>query len=160
MKRVIVISDSHGSLSNVRKIIQKHERIDMMIHLGDIMGQDEELQQLCECPLIVVSGNCDYYSKNPWDEIITLGNHKIFATHGHHYGVHYGLDGLYHAALERECDIALYGHTHVPDIDYRGTVTLMNPGSITQPRQLNRKPTYLMLEIEDNGEIKNGIYYA
>jgi predicted phosphodiesterase len=43
------------------------------------------------------------------------------------------------------------GHTHVPLIE-RGEVTIVNPGSISQPRQEGHIPTYLVMNIE-NGQV-------
>ena len=150
MIRVLIMSDSHGQLDNVRKVIQKEEKPDLVIHLGDIAGQDELLREICDCPVKIVRGNCDFYSQNPLTDIISVGKYKIFATHGHQYGVNWGLDRISYAAEENGCDIAMYGHTHVPDISYFGKVTIVNPGSISRPRQLNRKPTYATLTIDNN----------
>lgn len=41
MKKIIIISDSHGYMDNVRKIFQKETNVDIVIHLGDILGQNE-----------------------------------------------------------------------------------------------------------------------
>lgn len=160
MIRVLIISDSHGDLRNAEKVIKNSGRLDMIIHLGDIIGQDNELKALCDCPVKIVKGNCDFYSDNEVVEVFSLDKNKIFATHGHNYSVDWGLDRLCYAAQEQGCNIAMYGHTHVPDVSYNGGVTLINPGSITRPRQLNHKPTYVMMEINKDGEAKFSVNYA
>ena len=48
MKKVIIISDSHGNLDNVRKIVEKEKNYDMVIHLGDLIGQDDLLKEICK----------------------------------------------------------------------------------------------------------------
>ena len=49
--KVIIISDSHGNLDNVRKIMEKEKDVDRVIHLGDLIGQDEQLKMICDCPI-------------------------------------------------------------------------------------------------------------
>ena len=48
MENIIIISDSHGKLDNVRKIAEKERDIDAVIHLGDLIGQDEQLAEIFE----------------------------------------------------------------------------------------------------------------
>lgn len=158
--RVVIISDSHGNLENVKKIIRQSGKPDMVIHLGDIIGQDESLRSLCDCPVKIVRGNCDFYSENELVEVFSLDKNKIFATHGHNYGVDWGLENLYYAAKERGCNIAMYGHTHIPEITYQGGMTIVNPGSISRPRQLNRKPTYALMSIDKEGKADISIKYV
>ena len=43
------------------------------------------------------------------------------------------------------------GHTHKPVIDREADLTLINPGSISFPRQENRKPSYILMEIDAKG---------
>jgi hypothetical protein len=42
------------------------------------------------------------------------------------------------------CDAVLYGHTHVPQVERRGEVWILNPGSPTERRS---SPTWTMLEL-------------
>ena len=67
-------------------------------------------------------------------------------THGHYYGVNAGTSRLVARAKELECDVAMYGHTHIPDIEYHGNLTVVCPGSLTEPRQMGRIPTYAIME--------------
>lgn len=159
MMKVLVISDSHGNLDNVEKIMNRHKKFDLVIHLGDIIGQDETLKSICGCPVKVVKGNCDYYTENKITEVFELEHNTIMATHGHHYSVDWGIDGLYYAAQENKCNIAMYGHTHIPEIFEQGDVTIINPGSVSRPRQLNRKPSYIIMDIDKNGKAGFAINY-
>ncbi len=160
MVRALIISDSHGHMENVEKVLKKEDRLDMVIHLGDIIGQDERLRSLCDCPVKIVRGNCDFGSENELVEVFSLEQNKIFATHGHNYGVNWGLENLYYAAQERGCNIAMYGHTHIPEITYQGGMTIVNPGSVSRPRQLNRKPTYALMTIDKNGKTDISVHYV
>ena len=62
------------------------------------------------------------------------------------YGVKYSHSGLVLRAKELGADIVLYGHSHIPDISYHENIWLINPGSLTRPRE-NKAPTYCILEI-------------
>ena len=149
--KILVLSDSHGHLQNAKKVIKRLGSLDMILHLGDIVGQDNELMEACDCPVEIVKGNCDFYSANDTEKIITLGKNRVFMAHGHHYGVDGSLDRLCAAAEARECNIALYGHTHCPELREQNGITVMNPGSITQPRQYGYVPTYGMIDIDEDG---------
>lgn len=152
MIKAIVISDTHGDLSYVKEIIRKEKPIDAVFHLGDIAGQDDELKEMCGCAVYVVKGNCDFYSPNRLTEVVTLGENRIFMTHGHMYDAYWGVNKIVYAALENNCNIAMYGHTHVPDITPMGGVLVLNPGSTTQPRQLKRERTYIQMIISEEGK--------
>ena len=90
--RILVISDSHGQLGNLNEILKEAGKVDRVIHLGDAVGQDEEIREMCGCPVTIVRGNCDFYSKNELVEIVEEENVKIFATHGHRFNVEYSAD--------------------------------------------------------------------
>lgn len=59
---------------------------------------------------------------------------EIFAAHGHCCGVSAGTDRLAYRAEELGCNVALYGHTHIPKLDYDGRLYIINPGSPSCPR--------------------------
>lgn len=160
MIKVVIISDSHGNLDNVRKIMEKEQNVHQVIHLGDLIGQEMQLKEICGCDVHFVKGNCDYYAGNPVSDVLEIGTNRIFITHGHHYGVNFGLDRLCFAAKENQCNIAMYGHTHVPENSVYGGVIIVNPGSVSQPRQLNHKPTYAVMEIDEQGKTDIRIRYV
>ncbi len=49
-------------------------------------------------------------------------------------------------------DIVMYGHTHVPKISVGEKLTVLNPGSISYPRQEGRKKTFMIMNLDQNGE--------
>ena len=86
--------------------------------------------------------------------VLSFGGHRIYCTHGHMQGVHAGLNVLRYTALENECDIAIYGHTHVPFLaEADEDVTILNPGSISRPRQEGRKHTFCVITIDDDDKV-------
>jgi putative phosphoesterase len=57
-------------------------------------------------------------------------------------------------ALCEGADIVLFGHTHIPMIDLvDDRIYAVNPGSIEQPRQSGRLPTFIIMEIDNKGEV-------
>ena len=61
-------------------------------------------------------------------------------------------DRLKEEALSRNIDIVMYGHTHRPEIDIDAKVTVLNPGSLSYPRQDGRHPSFMIMEIDRFGE--------
>lgn len=164
MLRILIMSDSHGRNENVElAIAQVREEIgefQMLIHLGDV-GDARELESLAGVPCYIVRGNTDYDAKLLNANVIEAGGHRIFATHGHLYQVDTRLDLLRFAALENDCDIAMYGHTHVPYLEEApDDVTILNPGSISKPRQADHRYTYMVMEIDDEDEVTYELRYV
>ena len=164
MLRILIMSDSHGRNENVElAIAQVREEIgefQMLIHLGDV-GDAREIESLAGVPCYVVRGNTDYDAKLLNANVIEAGGHRIFATHGHLYQVDMRLDLLRFAALENDCDIAMYGHTHVPYLEEDpDDVTILNPGSISKPRQADHRYTYMVMEIDDEDEVTYELRYV
>ncbi len=164
MLRILVMSDSHGRNENVElAIAQVREEIgefQMLIHLGDV-GDAREIESLAGVPCYIVRGNTDYDAKLLNANVIEAGGHRIFATHGHLYQVDMRLDLLRFAALENDCDIAMYGHTHVPYLEEDpDDVTILNPGSISKPRQADHRYTYMVMEIDDEDEVTYELRYV
>ena len=155
------------------KIAIDREKPDMLIHLGDIESDTDSVTLWAgapKTPCIFIKGNCDRYSGS--DElrdtaIFPLKGHKFYCCHGHHEFVHYDLTGLCIEAATNECDIALFGHTHVPydswgdavknnkaykEIDPYASagIRVLNPGSISLPRGGSQR-TYMVMEMKDDG---------
>ena len=62
-------------------------------------------------------------------------------------------------ARARNFDIAMFGHTHRPYLEQERDVTVLNPGSMSYPRQEGRKPSYMVMEIDGNGDASYTIKY-
>lgn len=152
MRRILVMSDSHGNNYNVQKAVKKAGKIDLAFHLGDVGTEYLNIERATHVPTYIVRGNNDY-SPELREMIITyIGTHKVLCVHGHRHGVHFGLDSLRYLALQNECEIVMFGHTHVPVLD-EGDVTFINPGSLTYPRQIGHKKTFLIIEVDDEDKL-------
>ncbi len=79
-----------------------------------------------------------------------MGNHRCFITHGHLYLVDVNLDKLIARTKEMECDMVLFGHTHQPVYKTIDGITVVNPGSVSFPRNGDIMiPTYCVYENDE-----------
>ena len=130
--RLLILSDSHGRRSYVFDAIDREPTADTVYFLGDGMNEVEEAAEIYGASkrFICVCGNCDRNSLALTRDIRTIGGKRIYASHGFRENVKYGTYMLEDVARENKCDIALFGHTHVPCCEYRDGLYLFNPGSL------------------------------
>ncbi|MCD8105960.1 MAG: metallophosphoesterase [Lachnospiraceae bacterium] len=145
--RILIVSDTHGYDSNLRIVLEKIGQPDCMIHLGDSESTLENLRSISNCPVYMVAGNCDYFTRLPVARIEELDGCRIFMTHGHYYYVSVGVRDLAEEARTNGCKVAMFGHTHRPFIDESDPdLTILNPGSLSFPRQEGHRPSYILME--------------
>ena len=150
--RVLIVSDTHKKHENLITIMEKERPFDRMIHLGDAEGYEDYIAELAGCPLDIVAGNNDFFSDLPREDEIVLEGHKIMVTHGHNYGVSMDLYGISEETAARECEMVCFGHTHKPVIEKKNGVLVINPGSLSFPRQEGRQPSYAVMELHEGEE--------
>lgn len=146
--RILIVSDTHRNNANLYTVVDKIGKIDMLIHCGDNECSAEIFKEMVDCPVIVVRGNNDFFSMTEKEQVFDIGKYKIMVTHGHHYNVSLGVDMLVDEAMSRGVNVVMYGHTHRPHLEIRQDITIINPGSLSYPRQDGRKPTYMIMEID------------
>ncbi len=129
--RILIFSDSHGDARDLREVLLRHPDITDVIHLGDGNRECESIAQaFSDHTFYTVSGNCDFACTAPLTRLETFCGKRLMLTHGHHYGVKGGYYNIECAARERQVDLCLFGHTHVPFADYADGLYLFNPGSL------------------------------
>ncbi|MFR9307538.1 MAG: metallophosphoesterase [Lachnospiraceae bacterium] len=154
--RVLIVSDTHRRDENLKKVLEKEGPIDLLIHLGDAEGSEQIFKSWLpdSTRLIVLKGNNDFFSDLETEETVRIGKYNCLLTHGHYYNVSLDLELLRQEARARGFDLAMFGHTHRPVIEEKGGVTLLNPGSLSYPRQVGHKPSYILLESDLRGNIR------
>jgi uncharacterized protein len=146
--RVAVISDTHlprGGRRLPDSCLEELRRADAILHAGDIasVAALEELRALGP-PVHAVLGNVDEPALGtvlPEELVVDLGCVEI---------------GMRHIAvseaslLERfpSCGAVVFGHSHMPVVERRGAVWLLNPGSPTERR---RAPFHSMIVLRIGG---------
>ena len=158
----MIASDIHGSAFYCEKMLKafEKEQADKLLLLGDILYHGPrndlpkgyapkkviELLNNIKEKILCVRGNCDaevdqMVLKFPIMAdycIIMDGERTIYASHGHIYNEN-NLPPL------KNGDIFIHGHTHVLRAEKRETYTILNPGSVSIPKEGNI-PTYAVLE--------------
>ena len=132
--KILIVSDTHGHEENLERVVEKVGKIDCLLHLGDVEGQEDYIEALVSCPVHIVAGNNDFFSELPREIVVTIGDYRILMTHGHYYGV-----SVETSMLKEEA--------------------VLNPGSLSYPRQHGRKPSYAIMEIDEKGIAHYDIYY-
>lgn len=149
MIRILLVSDNHGRMNNLIEVKEKVGALDLVIHMGDAEGTEDKIRNLFDCTVVMVAGNCDHRSREDEEILLELEGHTLFACHGHTRGVNWDLSGMEEAAASYGADIALFGHTHIPQIIYREDLMIINPGSIEKPRQDGRRRSFGLLELKE-----------
>ena len=62
MQRILIVSDTHKRLGNLYEALEKEGSVDAMIHLGDLEGDEDIVNEMIPGPVYMVPGNNDYYS--------------------------------------------------------------------------------------------------
>lgn len=146
MRRILVLSDSHGNLNNMVFAV-KTVAPDMIIHLGDCLADAGKLQKkFAHIPMERVPGNCDCDQEFA-EQLLFVEGKKILICHGHTFNVKAGYLNLAMGAQERGADVVLFGHTHKVFYDTHNGITYLNPGSIGSP-PYGIPPSYGILEID------------
>ena len=149
--KIFVVSDTHGKIDEFIEKVKSMEKPDLIIHLGDYVEDGLKIESVLEVETIIVKGNGDYYRGDyNEDEIITIGDKKVFITHGHNYGVRYTMDRLVYKAQEANANLVLFGHTHKSIFTEKDGIMIMNPGSTSMPRGFDWKKTFGIIEIGED----------
>lgn len=152
--KILLISDTHGKTRNLRRLMERMKgSVDMILHMGDVEGDEDEIRSLAGCPVEFVRGNCDSWSREPDERVLDIAGHRIYMTHGHRLGVKGSLAKLDERAREEKADIVLFGHTHIQEHFMIGSRHFINPGSLTAPHDQPGKYAFAILEIDDRERI-------
>ena len=146
--KLIVMSDSHGYHERIFEVMQAHPDADAYLHCGDIELEDGIIPNL-----ITVLGNNDLFYDYPSERILTLNGHRIFMTHGHRFSYVNRLEDLAKFAIQQDCDVVLYGHTHVAAHDICNGIHLINPGSLYRSRD-GRGPSYAIVTLDQGIDVE------
>lgn len=138
MKRIIVLSDTHGLLRP--EVLEYLSTADIIIHGGDINTQ-AIVDKLGEyAPLYIVRGNND----KEWAEALpqsldfTIEGVRFFLIHNKAQ-IPADLSGV---------DVVLYGHSHKYACKEEAGALWLNPGSCG-PRRFHQEITLAVMTVDD-----------
>ncbi len=152
--KAVIMGDTHRKLDKAFKVLERVKGLDLFIHTGDHYDDAVLISRQTGIPFIAVRGNCDG-SVSPGDFAIAETEYgKIFVTHGHMYSAP---EKLISAARNHDCIAAVCGHTHIPVYEERDGFCILNPGSLSRPRD-GSDGSYIVL-ITSKSAFSPGIVY-
>ena len=158
--KIIVVSDSHGRYDRLTEVMEMHRDADALIFLGD--GINDLVRADADSygfTVYAVSGNCDSVynflgNKYPTELTLNFEGFKILAMHGHTRSVKSGINGAVLAAEQKEADILLYGHTHLPFNTYLPEGQEYGYGKLSKPMYVLNPGS---LRLSDDGQAHFGL---
>lgn len=146
--RVALLSDTHLTRADeIQELLWGHlHGVDLILHAGDVVRPAviEELERIA--PVFGVAGNSDPPAIQqlwPTERVVQVGTFRVGMLHG---------AGSMQGLMQRlprtfaGVDAVVFGHTHLPMVEQRGGLLLVNPGSPTAPRG-DEGPTFALLHV-------------
>ena len=136
--RIAVLSDTHLRVgkSLPRYVWEQLTQIDLILHAGDLthIGLLEELSYIA--PVRAVRGNCDDWDASlPSRDVIECETYRIGLIHGDSGKGKSTPDRAYLAFKDSPVNLIVFGHSHVPFMEWREGILMFNPGSPTDKRR-------------------------
>jgi putative phosphoesterase len=144
MIRIGLISDTHGLLR--ASVHSAFTGVDLILHAGDVCGDNILPELALIAPVHAVAGNCD----PPGDPSLplmferTFEKVRIHVSHGHELG-RPKPDQL--LARYPDADVIIYGHTHRQLVFEADGRMVVNPGS-AGPRRFDLSPSVAVMTID------------
>ncbi len=139
-----LISDTHGLVRP--EVHGALAGVDLILHAGDVCGDDILDELALIAPVRAVFGNNDA----PWDPQLAESIDEMFegvrvhVSHGHEVGK----VTPENIAAAYDADVVVYGHTHVQKVSYVDGRLIVNPGA-AGPRRFKLDPSVGLLTIEN-----------
>ncbi|HEU6451575.1 MAG TPA: metallophosphoesterase family protein [Gemmatimonadaceae bacterium] len=145
-----LVSDTHGLVRP--ELHDALEGVELILHAGDV-GGDDVLDELATiAPVEAVYGNTDAPGRPRLAQAIvrSVGDLRVHVSHGHELGSPTPARLL--AAYPAE--VLVYGHTHRPLVTRAEGRLVVNPGA-AGPRRFDIQPSVALLSIDgDSAEAK------
>ena len=137
MKRVIVLSDTHGLLRS--EVLEYLSQADIIIHGGDINTQSivDKLREYAS--LYIVRGNND----KDWAE--ELPQSLTFTIEGVHFFLVHNKKDV--PSDLSDTHVVVYGHSHKYACEERNGVLWLNPGSCGR-RRFDQEITFAVMTVD------------
>ncbi len=142
--KIVVVSDNHGRYEPIKQVLSDNFDANAFVHCGDV-----QLDPSLVSDFYVVNGNNDYYYTYEDHKLVTVGDVKVYLTHGHEHPRFNRISKIYKDAIRLNANIACFGHEHVYQEVYKDEVLILNPGSLFYNRD-GSGISYAIIYVEDN----------
>ncbi len=175
--KIAIIGDIHGDIEQLNHVIRdiNKRKTDVILCTGDIVDTEinaqEIIAQINKNHILSVQGNhdemtakgsnCDEASRGYLNNLPVSFGFEIFSFHLRitHGSLMKNTDYLYEDSLltqdyllqAKEKSILICGHTHIPFVKEFSGAYIMNPGSVSRPKLPAHKPSYIVLQITQDG---------
>lgn len=143
MTTVGIISDTHGLLRP--QAIEALRGVDLIVHAGDIGGEEIVSRLARVAPVVAIRGNidrADWAAALPSVQDIEVEGRRLYVVHD--------LNELGFDAAAEGVDVVISGHSHKPRIVRSKGVLYVNPGS-AGPRRFRLPIALARLELGPDG---------
>ena len=141
--KILVLSDSHGRKQKVENLLN-NSKFDYVFFLGDGINDVSSFEG---GNIKKVAGNCDFFSSEAITRIEKIENIKVMLTHGHAFKAKFLIDPMVNYALENNCNLLCFGHTHKQKYENVLGLTVVNPGAF-------KNGNYAEINIDEKNNIK------
>jgi uncharacterized protein len=130
MRKILVVSDSHGNHPKLRSIIAREYPFDCLVHCGDGVNDLFHVETPEGVTVVRVCGNMDMTRCFDIERIAFFGAGPVrfMVAHGDQFGVHNDYGPIEREGRIRKVDAVLFGHTHAAYL-VNGKPALFNPGA-------------------------------
>lgn len=135
--KVLVLSDSHGAVHFLRRILDTETECETVFFLGDGLSDIEKVKpHYPGKKFICVKGNNDFYYQENREAYKYIDGVTIMACHGDAFRVRSTLRELINKTASVRGNLALYGHTHQRNLysDAATGIFAVNPGAVCDGR--------------------------
>jgi putative phosphoesterase len=139
----------------MERMVEQCPQVTTWIHGGDYCEDADDLALYVDVPVYSVRGNNDFRSYNvPECRTLSVDGVGITVIHGHQW-YHNRLQRLAELGKKNHSSLVVFGHTHRRFLEQVEGITVVNPGSISRPRDC-RTGTYAICCIENGvlGDVK------
>ena len=144
--RIGVISDTHGYLDP--QVLAEFAGVQHIIHAGDIMDSAtlEALETIA--PVTAVSGNMDdgKLGKLPREVCAEVGGIRLVVGHKRkRLQKRMALGKVTCLSAGESPNLVVFGHDHLPAVEWVDGVLYLNPGSASAPHEEDDDPTIVIV---------------
>ena len=145
--RIGVISDTHGYLDP--QVLEEFAGVDHIIHAGDVMDAATLEALAAVAPVTAVAGNMDTgkLGKLPREVVGNAAGVRFLVGHKRKRLLKRLALGKLESFGKRESpDLIVFGHDHLPAVEWVDGTLYLNPGSASAPHFEDDDPTIAIVE--------------